>query len=68
MKNIVFFIFPIVLFSCSKDCRECFMDETNAGSGTITTTSLGSRCGNELKNTDSTSYEGNNGAVFVYCP
>lgn len=54
--------------ACKKEkCQECYIDETNSFTGVVTTTSIGKKCGNDLKNTDGNQYTGVSGPARTYC-
>jgi len=70
ITKIILILVALINFLCSckkEKCKECFLDETNSNTGQTVTTSIGKKCGNELKETDGKEYRGSDGPVKSYC-
>jgi hypothetical protein len=69
MKILIIILTVLLLSfsSCKEECKECFLEETNTQTGDTITTSLGKKCGDDLKNNDGREYIGKDGPAKSYC-
>jgi hypothetical protein len=54
--------------SCKKDeCANCFIEQTDTATATVDTLDMGELCGDELENTDGTTFTGTTGPGRRFC-
>jgi hypothetical protein len=70
MRCLLIALFSLSLFfsSCKKrECKECFIEETNSETGDKFTMSDGVKCGEDLEEMDGKEYNGIDGPARAYC-